>query len=113
MKNIITALAKFYNSLPSQLKILIMVASSGVAAQLLIVFLGSLSGLIPTIHSQVVVSILQDFMLPLTGLLNLLQEYARTEGTKLLASQGDPKTLNVLQDSISEKQDIINSSVSA
>lgn len=93
--NIAKAIAKFYNSLPSQLKIAIMVSTSILFAtwlSALVGYLQSLTGL-----NAFTGPLVQWVISILTVVINLLQQYAVQKGTEALAKEGDAPTIAMLQ----------------
>jgi hypothetical protein len=108
MKRILRILAKivakFYNWMPSKLKIAVMVAISFITAGFITQFSVDLTNFYP---SNPYLNILKQGLLPLiTIIINIIQQGGVSYGTKILSAQNDPATLQKLDNKIQETQAI-------
>lgn len=100
-------LARFYNSMHPKLKIALMVLISFVVSGFVNLFIRDLTDLNGTITNDYLKLIVDGFIPFLTVVFNLVQQWGVEQGTKILAAQGDPKTIVKLEDSIAEKQELV------
>lgn len=103
-------LARFYNSMHPKLKIALMVLISFVASGFVNLFIRDLTDLNGTITNDYLKLIVDGFVPFLTVVFNLIQQWGVEQGTKILATQGDPKTIVKLEESIVAKQELIDTS---
>lgn len=97
-------LAKAYNPLPSRLKIAIMVFISFVAAGFISLIIRDITDLNIT---NDYLKLLANGLIPLlTVAVNVIQQWGVDVGTKILASEGDPKTMKKLDNKIEAAQEL-------
>lgn len=106
MNTIKILFAKFYNSLPSKIKIAIYVTTSFLLAGFLTLIIKDIANL--EINNQYIRLILDAVVFFLGVVLNIMQYQFTEAGTKFLAEEGDPKTLDQLRKKIIKNQRIKN-----
>lgn len=100
--------AKFYNSMPNQLKIAIMVSTSMLFATWLSTFATDLKA-IPGLN-QYAQALVQWAVAIITVIVNLLQQYAVQKGTEALANEGDKTTIRMLKAKVATNAELASSS---
>lgn len=112
VSNFFASLSKFfartYNSLHPKIKIALMVLISFLASGFTNLLIRDLTEYNATVTNDYVKLIFDGLIPFLTVVYNLIQQYAVEVGTKLLAEEGDEKTLNKLYTKIEETQSLLN-----
>lgn len=102
--------AKIYNPLPKEIKIGLMALSSLIISGTLTLVVKDLTNYKETVTNEYFEVIIGGFIPFLGIVINVVQQIFVTAGTKILASQGDPATLEKLQVSIAGNRELIKSS---
>lgn len=101
-------LAKFYNSLHPKLKIALMVLVSFVISGFINLFIRDLTEYNATVANDYVKLVIDGLVPFLTVVFNLVQQWGVEAGTKILATQGDVKTIEKLEAKVVETKETIN-----
>lgn len=111
IENLYKWIAKFYNSLSDKTRLLLMLATSILAAKLLSLLVQDLQSAQWNPYIWAVVNFLTD---PEYGVIiiviNILQKFVKDKGTELLALEGDKKTIKQLDQKIEEVKALKESS---
>lgn len=100
--------AQIYNRMPARLKIGVMVFLSTVSAGFLTLFVADLNQLSEALQNEYLRTLIFALIPLVTIVINILQEEAVKAGTKLLAAEGDRKTINILADKVKKTKEIIS-----
>jgi hypothetical protein len=104
------ALASFYNMLPSKFKIGVMVATSFLIAGWLNLFTQELINYNSATSNEYTKVFITALLPLMTIVVNLFQQWGVDVGTRDLAKEGDRFTIAKLQNTVVEKQELLDQS---
>jgi|JI10StandDraft_1071094.scaffolds.fasta_scaffold488347_2 hypothetical protein len=102
-------LARFYNWLPSKVKIAMYVATSTIVAGLILLLIKFLTNL--NTQNEIVELFITAIVPVLTIIANIFQKMVVDYGTKLLALEDDTTTIDMLKEKVVDTKALIKSSV--
>jgi len=102
--------AKVYNPLHPKLKIALMVTTSFIVSGVINLLIRDMTNFNEAVTNEYLQIIIAGLIPLLTAVVNVVQEIYVKAGTKVLAAQGDPDTIQKLTESIATKRVLIKSS---